>query len=124
MVFKIDTTEFYSIITPIDRAADAKMAEKLKGECIELGQRGSDGYIIDMKNCSAIDDETIGLLHNLHEFLYNSENSLVFINMDNALLSKFQNSESELIINIAPTLEEAIDIINMDRLERDILNGD
>jgi len=60
----------------------------------------------------------------LHEACYNEDQSLVFTGIQPAVLGAMQQKEIDLAVNIAPTEVEAVDIISMEILERDLFNED
>jgi hypothetical protein len=58
----------------------------------------------------------------LHEDFYNNNQSLVFTGLQEDIAKELRTNHEELIINITPTIPEAIDIINMEVLERELFN--
>jgi anti-anti-sigma regulatory factor len=122
MEFKIDTKENFSVITPIEAAIDEKMAQLL-GETIEnLRQKGSSCFIVDCMNCTSVETKAIDLLIDLNDTIYASDGSLVFTQVHAGIVNKMKDEEKDLQLNIAPQLQEAIDIIMMEKLERDLMN--
>ena len=58
----------------------------------------------------------------MHERFYENGQSLVFTNLQADVKKTLQQVEDLHAINIAPTMIEAIDIVSMEKLERDFLN--
>ena len=111
MEFKIDTKDTFTIITPITDKINANLTGALVEKCIQTRQSGSSNLIIDLQNCKEIDKTTVPLLIKMHEDSYSQEHSLVL-----------KEDETDLLINVAPRMDEAIDIISMEILERDLFN--
>jgi len=122
MEFKIDTKNSYTLLTPVTNAINANLTGAISQKMEELGQSVSSNLILDCCNCSKIEDSAFEALKQLHEDFYSSSCSLVFINLQPRILEAFRINNEGIDINIAPTLVEAIDIVNMEILERDLLN--
>ena len=107
MEFKIDTKDTFTTIIPLEKNLSAKMTGDLLDKCEEMRQRGSNNFVIDLQHCSEMEPEAIDGLVALHE---------------DCIMSLLKSNESDLLLNIAPKMEEAIDIISMEILERDLLS--
>lgn len=124
MEFKIDTKQTYVHITPISNKLDANLTAALSEKCEELTENGSQNYIIDLHNCLEADITSLPQLEEIHNISYKNNRSLVFTGVNDAVLTAIKRQNTDNIINIAPTLIEAIDIISMEILERDLFNED
>ena len=121
MEFKIDTKDAFSIIVPLATTIDAKLADAIAAECRILRQNGSNCYIIDMQNLDTAPAEAIKKLVMLHEYIYSQGGSLVFTGITTAFNAILKETETSLLLNIAPTMIEATDIVSMEILERDLM---
>jgi len=122
MEFKIDTKDTFSVITPIAGKIDANLADELGEKCTQIRQSGSKNIIVDLQHCEEIDKSVIAELVRLHEESYSQEESLVFTQVNEKVMAALKEDETDLLINIAPRMDEAIDIISMEILERDLFN--
>lgn len=122
MEFKIDTKDTFTIITPITDKINANLTGALVEKCIQTRQSGSSNLIIDLQNCKEIDKTTVPLLIKMHEDSYSQEHSLVFTHVSEKVMAVLKEDETDLLINVAPRMDEAIDIISMEILERDLFN--
>ncbi|MBL7717926.1 MAG: hypothetical protein JNL72_03750 [Flavipsychrobacter sp.] len=73
-----------------------------------------------MHNCLSCDKNALTGLAELHEDCYSNEQSLVFTHVPQELLQALKAEELDSALNIAPQMIEAIDIVNMEILERDL----
>jgi anti-anti-sigma regulatory factor len=121
MEFKIDTKDAYSVIQPQEIVFSAITADKLAEIVQKTRQSGSANIILDMGNVQALADAAILKLINLHEESYESEQSFVITGTNTEVLGVFKKNESDLILNVDPKMIEAIDIVSMEILERDLL---
>jgi anti-anti-sigma regulatory factor len=122
MEFKIDTKPNYTLITPISNELNVNLTDALTQKWQELTQSGSKNLIVDLHNCIMADKTVIPHLLAMHEEWYLNEQSLVFTNLQDSVMAMIKDTEADLSINIAPTMVEAIDIVSMEILERDLFN--
>lgn len=120
MEFKIDTKDTFSTITPIVGEINAKLTGALREECVKMRQSGRNNFIIDLQHCESIDEAGMNDMVALHEESYSVECSLVYTGITVPVMKQLKESETDLLINVAPRMIEAIDIISMELLERDL----
>jgi anti-anti-sigma regulatory factor len=120
MEFKIDTKETFSTITPPDGPINAKMTGELLEFFTKMRQSGSHNFIVDLSSCTSIDNDAVPQLVMLHEDSYSQDQSLVFTGLKENVMNVLKKTETDLLINIAPKMIEAIDIVSMEILERDL----
>ena len=122
MDFKIDTKDTFTIITPLNEAIDAKMTGALGAKCEEMRQSGSNNLIIDLENCKTIDKTCVSELIALQGASYDMDLSFVYTKANDEITKAIRDEDEDFIINLAPRMDEAIDIISMEILERDLFN--
>lgn len=120
MEFKIDTKSSYILITPVSNHLDANLTAGLRQKCRELTENGRNNFVIDLHNCLDCNKNAFTGLGELHEDCYSNEQSLVFTNIQNDVLQSLKAEEMDTALNIAPSLVEAVDIVSMEVLERDL----
>ena len=121
MDFKIDTKDSFTTIMPLETEISAKMTGALVVKMEEIRQSGSKNFIIDFQQCLEIDENVLPELITMHEESYSQEQSLVFTNIKDKVVTVLKKNETDLLLNIAPTMIEAIDIVSMEILERELL---
>lgn len=122
MDFKIDTRDTFSVVTPVCDAITVNLADELRITLDKMRQSGSHNFIIDLGECGTIDPDAVTALVDLHEECYSMGNSLVFTAVRSKAMSVLKETESDMLLNIAPKMVEAIDIISMEILERDLFS--
>ncbi len=86
---------------------------------------GTEGNIIlDLKPCLSIDGEVIAGLIALHRKQYEMGYSFVITQSGKQVLSRIRGEDSDEILHLAPSFQEALDIVHMEILERDLLSED
>jgi anti-anti-sigma regulatory factor len=121
MEFKIDTKTNYTLILPETPEINENMAEALRQKVKELTLQGNHSYIVDLTNCQSCSLAAGNILLDLHETVYNNAGSLVFTDLQDPVLQSMKKEQWHLSLNLTPTLIEAIDIVNMENIERDLL---
>lgn len=122
MEFKIDTKETFSTITPLNGTISAILTGAIGEKCGNLRQSGSKNFIVDLQHCTEIEENGGEALVAMHEEFYGNEESLVFTGVSGKVLASLKKNETDLLINIAPSMIEAVDIVSMEILERDLFN--
>lgn len=121
MNFKIDTKETYVIITPDFPELNEDMAVQLCQKINELIENGSQNFIVSLKNVNTAVVSSTAPLIELHQYVYNNNYSLVFTDLQESVMQMLKKEQVHLSLNLTPTFIEAIDIIHMEILERDLL---
>lgn len=121
MTFKIDTKENYTVLTPDSTVLDENLTEAISKKWTELVGDGAENLIVDLSDCNEASETIMDALASMHEEFYTENQSLVFTNLQQSIKATLQNHEYYHTINIAPTMIEAIDIVSMEVLERDLL---
>lgn len=121
MEFKIDTKPTYTAITPDSGNLSVNLAEVIRQKVEEATETGSHNFVIDLQNISSMDMASGDVLLELHNSIYNRGGSLVFTSPEDEVMQTLKKGQYHLSLNITPTLNEAIDIISMEVLERDLL---
>jgi anti-anti-sigma regulatory factor len=120
MDFKIDTRDTFSVITPESENITVNMTDDLRSTFEKMRQSGSQNFIVDLQNCKTIDDDALQSLVDMHEECYSMGRSLVFTGVKGKVLASLKVSETDTLLNVTPKMIEAIDIISMEILERDL----
>lgn len=122
MQFKIDTKPSYTLITPMPDGLNANLTALLRQKCTELTESGSQNFIVDLHKCTNADIASLRILTELHEECYSGNQSIVFTGITDNVMNLLKQNESDNLLNIAPTMQEAIDIVSMEILERDLFD--
>ena len=121
MEFKIDTKANYVLVLPETVTLNENMAEQLRQKVKELTLENSHNFIVDLSNCLNCDLGAESILLDLHQYVYDNDGSLVFTGLQDTVMNSMKKEQLHLSLNLTPTLIEAIEIINMEILERDFL---
>jgi anti-anti-sigma factor len=131
MQVKIDTKEKFHAITVTEPIFTADMAAELSDLLLpylqnDAPQPGSQtrNIILNLKELQSIDEQAAEKLVKLQQKFYETNASFVICEMQKPI-EKFLDSINLLeIMNSTPTESEAWDIVQMEEIERDLMDGE
>jgi anti-anti-sigma regulatory factor len=121
MRFKIDTKEKIVIFRPEIQVLDANLSEEFLRQISELPELNGRNLILDMELVESADEAGIQAILTVYGQQYDSNLSCAITNVNNTLTAAL-SKDSDYELNITPTLSEAIDMVMMESLERDLLD--
>jgi hypothetical protein len=123
MNFKIDTKEKFTVITPELDLLDANIAGELwKTATMRLAELPRN-VIVNLRYVKKADGDAINDLARLQQHFYENEASFVLCEVAKELIPLFESEDLPDVLNITPTESEAWDIVQMDEIERELMNG-
>lgn len=122
-MFNFDAKQDYTLISVTSAHFDVKMAENLMQSCVQLSKKESPNFIVDFSACQTLDAAACAFLENIHNQCYNENQSFVCTGFKDELLQELKAQNLHFTLNITPSFIEAEDIVRMENLERDLLNG-
>lgn len=120
MKVKLDTKEKFHVITILETALTANMTEELERTFNDCIQNGVKNAILNLAQVAAIDLDTALKLCNMQQNSYENNHSLVFCCLQTDLEKWLDEQELLEIMNVTPTESEAMDIIQMEEMEREM----
>jgi anti-anti-sigma factor len=123
MLFKIDTREKFYVIKIEEIDLSANLADdftELLTNCLDTMPKNS---IINLKKVDTISTEIIQQLVSFQEFSAENNISLVFCELTKGVKSILSNQDLLDIIHTTPTESEAVDMIYMEEMEREMWDG-
>ena len=117
---KIDTKEKFHVITIHESALAANMTEKMDKVLLPLLDDNVKNAIINMKDIKIIDNAAAKRLVELHDRFYEEHASFVVCELQPELKQMMQDAGALDKLNHTPTLSEAMDIVQMEEIEREL----
>ena len=117
MNIKIDTKEKFTVITPEEKLISANMSEELVAVLTAFLQKDIPHVILCLKSVESIDQISADKLLSIQNQFYENNASFVICEVNRNNTSLFDNS-----CNITPTVSEAMDIVQMEEIERELFN--
>ena len=123
MIFKIDTKEKFTVITPMSETLSDNLTAELIQTAINYLQKDIRNVVLNFRQVQSIDEDAATRLVKLEQTFYENNASFVICEIRPLVeeqLKKFNLLDS---INVTPTESEASDIVQMEEIERE-LTGD
>ena len=124
MQVKIDTKEKFHVITPIEPALSATMTDGIRVALLPYLKNDVKNVVLDLEYVNQADKAAVEeLLHIQHEF-YENNASFVCCNLQETVEAFLADNELLELLNVAPTQSEASDIVQMEEIERELMDND
>jgi anti-anti-sigma regulatory factor len=124
MKFKIDTKEKFTVVTPIEPHFYDNVTADFNVLCEMLLQKDIKNTILNLANVNDIDESSCDAVTQWQQRFYEANASFVICEMTTKIEAIFDKLELTDVLNITPTESEAWDIVQMEEIERDLLDGD
>lgn len=124
MHFKIDTKEKFTVVTPISGVLSANIAAELAQTGSGILEKDVKNVILQMEQVSVVDDGAAAVLLEMSQQFYESNASFVICCLQPAVEERLEQKELLEMLNVTPTESEAWDIVQMEEIERELLDGD
>ncbi|WP_295122499.1 STAS domain-containing protein [uncultured Chitinophaga sp.] len=123
MKFKIDTKEKIVIFSPEGDSLDANLSASFITGITHYPDLEGRNLILDMAGIEKTDAKGKEAILAVYQHCYENNRSCALARLHPDLAQFFTQNHPE-VLNLAPTLDEAVDLVMMEELEREIGNGD
>ena len=124
MQVKIDTREKFTVITPVTDVLSDNLTAEIFSVVADQLQNPIKNVVLNLKNVVTVDDIAAERLVKLQQQFYESSASFVICEIQISLEAKLEELELLDLMNITPTESEAWDIVQMEEIERELLDTD
>lgn len=122
MKFKIDTKEKIVVFCPEETVLDANLSDDFVATATTLPELDGRNLILDMTLVQKIDAKGVEAILTVYQRMYDNNFSCAITGLNNTLTAELKSAGDDML-NLAPTMAEAIDLVMMEELERELLNG-
>ncbi|HEY0272819.1 MAG TPA: STAS domain-containing protein [Chitinophaga sp.] len=119
MKFKIDTKEKLVIFSPETAVLDANMAASLREIILADPVYAGQNLVLDLSSVTSATPEGVEAILAVYRHAYGHGHSCCLTGVTPALVAQLEAAHPDFL-NITPTLSEAIDIVMMEELEREL----
>lgn len=124
MKYSIDKNEQYSILRLQEEKLDSPLSPALKSEFVTLNAEGIKNIIIDLTEVKYVDSSGLSALL-VGNRIYNEDGGIFILSaLNDHVMKLIKISQLNNVLNILPTVEEAIDAIFLKEIESDLDSGD
>jgi len=122
MDVKIDTKEKFNVITPNEVNLTAIMTVELTNMLLPYQQKDIPHIVLNMHLVKVIDENGGEKLANLQQNFYEHNCSFVICSLQKEVEDLLDKMELLEVMNVTPTESEAWDIVQMEEIERELLD--
>lgn len=120
MKFSLDKHEKYVLIKLNESKLNSLISPQLKSEFILINTEGIRNIILDLSAVKYSDSSGLSSLLVGHRLCKNSEGSFIITGLNDNINRLVTISQLENVLSIVPTVEEAIDLIFMEEIEKEL----
>lgn len=124
MKVKIDTKEKFHVLTLMEPILSANLAASLSQLVTKFLQQKIKSVVLKLSALEAIEDKGAEELAQLQQLFYENNASFVMCELKPAIEDKLDEMELLEVMNITPTESEAWDIVQMEEIERELLDNE
>lgn len=124
MKFKVDTKEKFTTIMLNEQIVYVNVAEKLNEFCMPYLSKQVKNIILHLGSVEDMEEHAAYKIVELQQAFYTANASFVICNMNKHIEEKFEELELLEVMNVTPTESEAWDIVQMEEIERELLDSD
>ncbi len=124
MEVKIDTKEKFTVVMPVEPHLYDTMTAELAAVCSQYRQNTVKNVVLNLQSVTAIGENAAAAIVQLQQDFYEDNASFVICGMKPALEDIFDKLELLELLNSTPTETEAWDIVQMEEIERELMDGD
>ena len=122
MQVKTNTKERFHVITVTDPALTADMAAELSDLLLAYLQNDVKNLILNLKELQSLDEIAAERLVKLQQNFYEKNSSFVICELQKPVEEFLDKVNLLEVMNTTPTESEAMDIVQMEEIERDLLD--
>lgn len=123
MQVKIDTKEKFHAITLPGPSLSASMTEELANSLLPYLQNDVKNLVLIMEDIQNMDNAAAEKLVELQQTFYENNASFVICRLQKQVEEFLDRDELLEIMNVTPTESEAWDIVQMEEIEREMLDS-
>jgi anti-anti-sigma factor len=124
MKFKIDTREKFHVITLQETALAANMTAELENCLLSFLQNDVKNLLLSLKDIQNIDNAAAESLVKIQQLFYEQDASIVICELQSQVEKELDDNGLLELVNLTPTQSEAADIIQMEQIERELMDGE
>ena len=124
MHYKIDTKEKFTVLSLLDPSLSSNLVPELNDLIKKLGMTSPKNLVVNLSAVKHWELAIMELFAQLQEAFYDNNTSFVLCCLSEDLQNALDLTEFGEVMNLTPTESEAWDIVQMEEIERELLDSD
>ena len=118
MKFTLDRQEKYNTLKVDEEKLDSTISPDLKSEFLTIQGQGIKNIIVDLSDVKYIDSSGLSAILVGNRVFTEAEGSFILAGVSDHAMKLIKISQLDGVLNILPTVEEAVDAVFMNELEQ------
>lgn len=124
MNYKIDTKEKFTVLSLLDPMLSSNLVPELADLIKKIGNKAPKNLVVNLTEVKEWEPSIMELFAQSQEEFYDNNTSFVLCCLSDDLQNALDLTEFSEIMNLTPTESEAWDIVQMEEIERELLDSD
>ncbi len=124
MNYKIDTKEKFTVLSLLDPSLSSNLVPELNDLIKKLGMTSPKNLVVNLNAVKHWELAIMEQFAQLQETFYDNNTSFVLCCLSDDLQTSLDSTEFGEVMNLTPTETEAWDIVQMEEIERELLDSD
>jgi anti-anti-sigma factor len=124
MKYTIDKQEKYTLLRLHEEKMDSSIAPNLKSEMVTLHAEGTRNIILDLTEVKYTDSSGLSALLVGNRIFQEDGGIFILSCLSDHTMKLIRISQLDSVLNILPSVEEAIDAVFMHEIEKDMKDGE
>jgi len=124
MQYKTDLKEKFTVVTFLDTSLTSNSVPEINELTQKMLSQSPKNLVLNCGHVKQWDASIIAVLGNAQQQFYDNNASFVICALSDTLQNSIDNSEYAEMMNLTPTETEAWDIVQMEEIERELLDSD
>ena len=124
MQYKTDLKEKFTVVTFLDASLTSNSVPEINDLTQKILTQSPKNLVLNCGHVKQWDASIIEVLGNTQQQFYDNNASFVICALSDALQNSIDSSEYAEMMNLTPTETEAWDIVQMEEIERELLDSD
>ena len=124
MNYKIDTKEKFTVLSLLDSSLSSNLVPELKELIQKLGTNSPKNLVVNLSAVKHWELSIMELFAQHQEVFYDNNTSFVLCCLSDDLQNALDLTDFGEVMNLTPTETEAWDIVQMEEIERELLDSD
>ena len=124
MQYKTELKEKFTVLTILENSLSSNLVPELNDLIKKLGTNSPKNLVLNLEGVKDWDLSIMELLAQHQEVFYDNNTSFVLCCLSDDLQTSLDSTEFGEVMNLTPTETEAWDIVQMEEIERELLDSD
>jgi anti-anti-sigma factor len=122
--YQTETKEKFNVITFLNTQLDSNLVPELAELTSKWGNTAPKNLVLNLKNVKSWDLAIIEHIAQAQGQFYENNTSFVICSLSDHLQDQLDKTDYAELMNMTPTESEAWDIVQMEEIERELLDSD